>query len=106
MADEEENASNDDGESGSVKTEKIEEAETKEKSKGGTSPGWATKTLRVFIFATLGAFLAAYLFANPLPNGLRVDFDLAASIKFGLIAGVISAVLRALASMLPIFSDD
>jgi hypothetical protein len=70
------------------------------------APHWTSKALRVFLFATVGTFLAAYLFGNPIPNGLRVDFDLVASIKLGLISGVISGVLRAIVAMLPVFPDD
>jgi hypothetical protein len=70
------------------------------------APHWTSKALRVFLFATVGTFLAAYIFGNPIPNGLRVDFDLVASIKLGLIAGVISGVLRAIVAMLPVFPDD
>lgn len=71
-----------------------------------SAPHWTSKALRVFLFATVGTFLAAYIFGNPIPNGLRVDFDLIASIKLGLIAGVISALLRALVAMMPVFPDD
>jgi hypothetical protein len=97
---ESDNASNDDAES------KKDESKKEKKKKRAPSPHWSSKVLRTFIFATLGTFLAAYIFGNPIPNGLRVDFDLIASIKLGLIAGVLSAILRALAAMLPIFSDD
>jgi hypothetical protein len=103
MADEDDNASKDEGKE---KKDKNVSADAEDATTHRTSPGWATKTLRVFLFATVGAFLAAFLFGDPLPNGLRVDFDLAASIKLGLIAGVISAVLRALVSFLPVFPDD
>ena len=89
-----------------------DESKKKDSSDDGDSkqrppaPHWSSKVLRTFIFATLGAFISAYLFANGLPNGLRVDFDLIASIKFGLITGVVSAILRAFAAMLPLFPDD
>jgi hypothetical protein len=96
---ESDNASNDDAES--KKDEK-----KKKKKERSPSPHWSSKVLRVFLFATVGTFLAAYLFGDSIPNGLRVDFDLVAAIKLGLIAGVLSAVLRALAAMLPVFSDD
>ncbi len=101
MADEDDKASNDDGDS-----KKDDKKDKKDKKKRSGAPHWATKVMRVFIFATLGTFIAAYLFADSIPNGLRVDFDLIASIKMGLIAGVVSALLRALAAMLPVFPDD
>jgi len=77
-----------------------------EASAKAAPPHWGMKALRVFLFTFLGTFLAALLFGDPIPNGLRVDFDVAASIKLGLIAAVIAAVLRALAAMLPLFADD
>jgi hypothetical protein len=92
-----------------------EEADAKEKDDDDSSesesthppaPAWGKKVLRVFLFTALGTFLTGVLFADPLPNGLRVEFDLLASIKLGLIAGVIAAILRALAAMLPLFADD
>ena len=82
-------------------------AESKqEEPKGRAAPHWGMKVLRVFLFASLGTFLAAFLFADPIPNGLRVEFDLLASVKLGLIAGAIAALLRAVAAMLPLFADD
>jgi hypothetical protein len=35
-----------------------------------------------------------------------VDFDLVASLKLALIAAIVAAVLRTVAGMLPLFSDD
>lgn len=121
MADEEaDNASKDDAESKKDddaeakqdKSKQDDDAESKQdkpkedKPQHSAAPHWGTKALRVFLFATLGTFLAALLFGDSLPSGLRVDFDLIASIKLGLISGVISALLRALAAMLPLFADD
>ena len=34
------------------------------------------KIFRAFLFTFLATFLTAFLFADPIPNGLRVDFDL------------------------------
>jgi hypothetical protein len=78
----------------------------KDESGRAAAPHWGAKVLRVFIFASLGGFLAALLFGDPLPNGLRVDFDLAASIKLGLISGALAALLRTVAYFLPLFPDD
>ena len=61
---------------------------------------------RLALFTFLATFLTAFLFADPIPNGLRVEFDLLASLKLVLISGVIAAVLRAVAGMLPVFADD
>lgn len=102
--DKNDNASNDDTESKKDKSKKDESK--KHESKDRSAPHWGMKALRVFLFATLGTFLAAYLFGDSIPSGLRVDFDLVASIKLGLIAGVLAALLRALAAMLPLFADD
>ena len=84
-----------------------------EKSKGKgkakatkTGPSLGGKVFRAFVFTFLATFLTAFLFADPIPNGLRVDFDLLASVKLALISGVIAAVLRAAAGALPIFADD
>jgi hypothetical protein len=101
VADEEsEKESKDDGES------KKKDESKDDKKQRPPAPHWSSKALRVFLFATVGTFLAAYLFGNPIPNGLRVDFDLVASIKLGLISGVISGALRAIVAMLPVFPDD
>jgi uncharacterized BrkB/YihY/UPF0761 family membrane protein len=97
---ESDNASNDDAE------DKKDKKKDDDKKQRPPAPHWSSKALRVFLFATLGTFLAAYIFGNSIPSGLRVDFDLIASIKLGLISGVISAVLRALVAMLPVFPDD
>ncbi len=102
--DKNDNASNDDTESKKDKSKKDESK--KHESKDRSAPHWGMKALRVFLFATLGTFLAAYLFGDSIPSGLRVDFDLVASIKLGLIAGVLAALLRAVAAMLPLFADD
>lgn len=102
--DKNDDASNDDTESKKDKSKKDESK--KHESKDRSAPHWGMKALRVFLFATLGTFLAAYLFGDSIPSGLRVDFDLVASIKLGLIAGVLAALLRALAAMLPLFADD
>lgn len=107
--DKNDNASNDDTESKKDKSKKDKSKKhesKKHESKDRSAPHWGMKALRVFLFATLGTFLAAYLFGDSIPNGLRVDFDLVASIKLGLIAGVLAALLRALAAMLPLFADD
>lgn len=107
--DKNDNASNDDTESKKDKSKKDESKKhesKKHESKDRSAPHWGMKALRVFLFATLGTFLAAYLFGASIPSGLRVDFDLVASIKLGLIAGVLAALLRALAAMLPLFADD
>jgi hypothetical protein len=107
--DKNDNASNDDTESKKDKSKKDKskkDESKKHESKDRSAPHWGMKALRVFLFATLGTFLAAYLFGDSIPNGLRVDFDLIASIKLGLIAGVLAALLRALAAMLPLFADD
>lgn len=69
-------------------------------------PTLGGKVMRTFVFTFLATFLTALLFADSIPNGLRVDFDLIASIKLGLIAAVIAVVLRAVAGMLPLFPDD
>ncbi len=90
----------------SKKDESKKDESKKDESKDRSAPHWGMKALRVFLFATLGTFLAAYLFGDSIPSGLRVDFDLVASIKLGLIAGVLAALLRALAAMLPLFADD
>ena len=71
-----------------------------------SGPSLGGKIFRVAVFTFLATFLTAFLFADPIPNGLRVEFDLLASLKLALIAAVIAAVLRAVAGMLPIFSDD
>ena len=112
--DKNDNASNDDTESKKDKSKKDKSKKDKSKkdeskkheSKDRSAPHWGMKALRVFLFATLGTFLAAYLFGDSIPSGLRVDFDLVASIKLGLIAGVLAALLRAVAAMLPLFADD
>ena len=107
--DKNDNASNDDTESKKDKSKKDKskkDESKKHESKDRSAPHWGMKALRVFLFATLGTFLAAYLFGDSIPSGLRVDFDLVASIKLGLIAGVLAALLRALAAMLPLFADD
>lgn len=83
-----------------------EEDSSESESTRAPAPHWGKKVVRVFVFASLGTFLTALLFADPIPNGLRVDFDLLASVKLGLIAGLVSAVLRAIAAMLPLFADD
>ena len=84
-----------------------DEAEsTEDESTAATAPHWGIKALRSFIFASLGTLLTALLFADPIPSGLRVHFDLLASIELGLIAGLLAAILRALAAMLPVFADD
>ena len=91
------------------KTDKAsnEDVESKqEEPKGRAAPHWGMKVLRVFLFASLGTFIAAFLFADSIPNGLRVEFDLLASVKLGLIAGAIAALLRAVAPILPLFADD
>ncbi len=80
--------------------------EKETESTPAAGPSLGGKAARAFLFTSLATFLAAYLFGDPLPNGLRVDFDLSASVKLALIAGVISAVLRAVAWMLPMFADD
>ncbi len=71
-----------------------------------SGPSLGAKIFRAFLFTFLATFLTAFLFADPIPNGLRVEFDLLASVKLALIAGVIAAVLRAVAGMLPVFADD
>ena len=71
-----------------------------------SGPSLGAKIFRAFLFTFLATFLTAFLFADPIPNGLRVEFDFLASIKLALIAGVIAAVLRALVGMLPVFDDD
>jgi hypothetical protein len=84
-----------------------DDAESSASESGGTgAPPWGIKVLRVFLFSSLGTFFTGLLFADPIPNGLRVDFDLLASIKLGLIAGLLAAILRALAAVLPVFVDD
>ena len=81
--------------------------ETEGKGKATKSgPSLGAKIFRVSVFTFLATFLTAFLFADPIPNGLRVDFDLLASLKLGLISAVIAAVLRAVAGMLPVFADD
>jgi hypothetical protein len=103
LADEEsDKASNDDAEDKKDK-KKGDKGDSKSRP---PAPHWSSKALRVFLFATVGTFLACILFGDSIPNGLRVDFDLVASIKLGLAAGVISAVLRAIVAMLPVFPDD
>ncbi len=69
-------------------------------------PSLSSKIARALLFTFLATFVTALLFADSIPNGLRVDFDLVASIKLAVIAGVIAAVLRALAGLLPLFADD
>ena len=73
---------------------------------GPAAAAWPKKVLRVFLFTFLGTFLTALLFADPIPNGLRVEFDLLASFKLGLIAAVIAALVRAVVALLPVFVDD
>lgn len=102
-ADKADKASNDDDES---KSKAKKDKPKGDKAKSRVAPHWGVKAMRVFLFATLGTFLAALLFGDSIPNGLRVDFDLIAAIKLGLIAGVISALLRAVAAVLPLFADD
>lgn len=96
------------------KAKRNEDAE-QSKSKGdengseGTlrgGPSLSSKIARALLFTFLATFVTALLFADSIPNGLRVDFDLVASIKLAVIAGVIAAVLRALAGLLPLFADD
>ena len=70
------------------------------------APPWGTKVLRVFLFTFLGTFLTGLLFASKIATGLRPDFDLLGSVKLGLIAGVIAALIRAVVAMLPVFVDD
>ena len=79
---------------------------TEDESTAAAAPHWGIKALRAFIFASLGTFFAALLFADPIPSGLRVHFDLLASLELGLIAGLLAAILRAVAAMLPVFADD
>jgi hypothetical protein len=73
---------------------------------GPAAPPWRTKVLRVFLFTFLGTLLTGLLFAEKIATGLRVDFDLLGAFKLGLIAGVLAALIRALAAMLPVFVDD
>ncbi len=81
-------------------------AEASEASGTKSIPSLGSKIFRVSVFAFVATFLTAFLFADPIPNGLRVEFDLLASVKLALICAVIAAVLRAVAGMLPIFADD
>jgi hypothetical protein len=73
---------------------------------GPAAPPWGIKVLRVLIFTFLGTFFTGLLFADGIPNGLRVEFDLLASFKLGLIAGVVAALIRTVVAMLPVFVDD
>lgn len=101
MAEEEsDNASNDDAES---KKDKKKDGDKKQRP---PAPHWSSKALRVFLFAAVGTFLATLIFGDSIPSGLRVDFGVVDAIKLGLISGVISAALRALVAMLPVFPDD
>ena len=70
------------------------------------APPLGKKVFRVFLFTFLGAFLTGLLFAADIATGLRVDFDLLGAIKLGLISGILAALLRALAGLLPVFADD
>lgn len=97
--DESEKDSNDD-------KSKKDESKDEKKKKRPPAPHWTSKALRVFLFAAVGTFLATLLFGDSIPSGLRVDFGVVDAIKLGLIAGVISAALRALVAMLPVFPDD
>ncbi len=73
---------------------------------GPAAPPWHKKVQRAFLFTFLGTFLTGLLFAEHIATGLRVDFDLLGAFKLGLVAGVIAALIRALAAMLPVFVDD
>jgi hypothetical protein len=97
---ESDNASNDDAES---KKDKKKDGDKKQRP---PAPHWSSKALRVFLFAAVGTFLATLIFGDSIPSGLRVDFGVVDAIKLGLISGVISAALRALVAMLPVFPDD
>jgi hypothetical protein len=97
--DESEKDSNDD-------KSKKDKSKDEKKKKRPPAPHWTSKALRVFLFAAVGTFLATLLFGDSIPSGLRVDFGVVDAIKLGLIAGVISAALRALVAMLPVFPDD
>lgn len=83
-----------------------EGAEETESETTKSGPSLGSKIFRIFLFTFLATFLTAFLFADPIPNGLRVDFDLLASVNLALISGVIAAVLRTVAGMLPVFADD
>jgi hypothetical protein len=99
--------SKDDEESKDKDNSSKDDAESSEdESTGAAAPPWGIKVLRVFLFASLGTFFTALLFGDPIPTGLRVHFDFLASIKLGLVAGLLAAILRALAAMLPVFVDD
>jgi hypothetical protein len=75
-------------------------------SAGPAAPPLGKKVLRVFLFTFLGTFLTGLAFADNIPTGLRVHFDLLGSFKLGLIAAVIAALIRAVVAMLPVFVDD
>jgi hypothetical protein len=75
-------------------------------SAGPAAPSWGKKVLRVFLFTFLGTFLTGLTFADDIPTGLRVDFDLQGALKLGLIAALIAALIRLLVAMLPVFADD
>ena len=94
MNDEAESNSNGDGE------------ESSDGSAGPAAPSWGKKVLRVFLFTFLGAFLTGLTFADDIPSGLRVDFDLQQSLTLGLVAGLFAALIRLLVAMLPVFADD
>jgi hypothetical protein len=96
-------ASNDDAEDKKGKKDKKKDGDKKQRP---PAPHWSSKALRVFLFAAVGTFLATLIFGDSIPSGLRVDFGVVDAIKLGLIAGVFSAVLRALVAMLPVFPDD
>lgn len=94
-----------------AKTDDAERSESKRDESGSeraprSGPSLSSKIARAFLFTFLATFITALLFADSIPNGLRVDFDLLASFKLALIAGVIAAVLRAVAGLLPLFADD
>lgn len=71
-----------------------------------SAPPLGTKALRAFLITAVATFLTGVMFADSIPSGLRVHFDLLASIKLGLIAGVLAALVRTAVAMLPVFPDD
>jgi hypothetical protein len=99
-------ADEDDESKDSKKKKKSKDEDEGKKNPRPPAPSLGAKIARAFLFTFLATFITAILFADSIPNGLRVDFDLMASIKLGLIAAIVAAVLRTVAGMLPLFADD
>jgi hypothetical protein len=80
-----------------------------EEQQAGSAPALPTwvKIARTFAFAFVGTFLTALLpILNGLASGSHVDYSVTASLLVGAAAGALTAGIRTVVALLPVFPDD